>query len=257
MESPVHQSSGAELADILVVEDDQHTRDTLVEGLRLYGHTVHAACDCATARRLLRRESPDAVLLDVELPDESGFTLLREIRLADPGQDARPDLPVLMLSGHASEADRVRGFELGCDDYVVKPYSFSELRGRLAAALRRAGAATTELQRVGDMTIDHRARVVRVAGEDVSITQKEWGLLTALAADPTRVFTREQLLKTVWNYRSAGSTRTLDAHACRLRSKLARGSRRFVVNVWGVGYRLVDPAVMSATAGTRRDEVSA
>lgn len=236
-----HTQPGDEPTSILVVEDDEHTRDTLVEGLRLYGHTVVAAGDCAAARRALRREPLDAVLLDVGLPDESGFTLLREIRVTQPDSGVRHDVPVLMLSGHGSEDDRIRGFELGCDDYVVKPYSFNELRGRLSAALRRVGAATSEFQRIGDLVIDHRAHTAHIAGEEVSLTQKEWGLLIALSSDPTRVFTREELLRTVWGYRSAGSTRTLDAHACRLRAKLMRGERRYVINVWGVGYRLIDP----------------
>ncbi|MBI5310092.1 MAG: response regulator transcription factor [Actinobacteria bacterium] len=241
MQNLSHTQTSGEPVSILVVEDDETTRDTLVEGLRLYGYNVIAAGDCSTARRALSREPLDAILLDVELPDESGFALLREIRTRQPDEGTRPDVPILMLSGHGREEDRVRGFELGCDDYVVKPYSFNELRGRLTASLRRVGAATGELQRIGDLVIDHRAHTAHVAGEEVSLTQKEWGLLIALAADPTRVFTRQQLLRTVWGYRSAGSTRTLDAHACRLRAKLSRGNRRFLVNVWGVGYRLVDP----------------
>lgn len=257
METLINPLAGDEPASVLVVEDDQNTRETLVEGLRLYGHEVHAAGDCAGARRILRNQALDAVLLDVGLPDDSGFALLREIRVTEPHQWIRPDLPVLMVSGRATEAERIRGFDLGCDDYVVKPYSFSELRGRLSAALRRAGAATTELQRIGDMFIDHRARVVRVAGEVVPLTPKEWGLLVALAADPTRVFAREQLLRTVWSYRSAGSTRTLDAHACRLRAKLAGGSRQFVVNIWGVGYRLIDPGAAGIVSARDRDEAPA
>lgn len=248
MNSLIHSQAGEEPTTILVVEDDQQTRDTLVEGLRLYGHQVVAAADCASARRALRREPLDAVLLDVGLPDESGFSLLREIRVKQSDAGVRSDVPVLMLSGHGGENDRVRGFELGCDDYVVKPYSFNELRGRLSAALRRVGAATSELQRIGDLVIDHRAHTVHVAGEEVSLTQKEWGLLIALSADPTRVFSREHLLRTVWDYRSAGSTRTLDAHACRLRAKLMRGDRRYVINVWGVGYRLTDARRPGAVA---------
>lgn len=240
---PSYNRSAATMR-LLVVEDDAATRDALAEGLRLYGHEVCVAADCASARRLLRKQRLDAVLLDVNLPDESGYDLLREIRTARPADaELSPDVAVLMLSGRGDEIDRVRGFELGCDDYIVKPYSFSELRGRLEAVLRRSrNLQMRERQHIGELVIDHRERRVELAGRPVPLTAKEWSLLTALASDATRVFTREQLLRTVWGYRASGSTRTLDAHACRLRSKLARGSRHYVVNVWGIGYRLHDPA---------------
>lgn len=236
-------SSGAHCdARILLVEDDELTRDTLAEGLRLYGYRVSVAGSCEAARGLFRRQRFDAILLDVNLPDDSGFELLCEIRVAPAGRGAlSPGVPVLMLSGRGGEADRVRGFELGCDDYVVKPYSFSELRGRLAAQLRRAlPAGGSELQQIGELEIDYRGRAVFLAGGPVGLTTKEWSLLTALASDPLRVFTRDQLLQSVWGYRTAGSTRTLDAHACRLRAKLSAGTCRYVINLWGVGYRLVD-----------------
>lgn len=231
-------------ARILLVEDDEPARDTLAEGLRLYGFRVSAAGNCDAARRLMRRRRFDAVLLDVNLPDDSGFELLREIRSAPAGRGALSSaVPVVMISGRGGEADRIRGFELGCDDYVVKPYSFTELRGRLAALLRRAQPESggREVQQVGELEIDYRGRAVHLAGEPVGLTTKEWSLLEALASDPLRVFTRDQLLQSVWGYRTGGSTRTLDAHACRLRSKLSAGNQRYVINLWGVGYRLTDP----------------
>lgn len=238
--------SGAERCDarILVVDDDEPTRDTLTEGLRLYGFRVSAAGSCDAARRLMRRQRFDALLLDVNLPDDSGFELLREIRMAPSGRGVlSPVVPVLLISGRGGETDRIRGFELGCDDYVVKPYSFTELRGRLAALLRRAQPAGggREVQQVGELEIDYRGRAVHLAGEPVGLTTKEWSLLAALASDPLRVFTRDQLLQSVWGYRAGGTTRTLDAHACRLRAKLSAGTQRYVINLWGVGYRLVDP----------------
>lgn len=229
-------------ARLMIVEDHDSTRETLADGLRLYGHEVFAAADCSTAFRMLGTHRFDAVLLDVNLPDGSGYDLLRHVRMASSKTGgARPDLAVLMLSGSGEESDRVRGFELGCDDYLVKPYSFSELRGRLAAVLRRSGdSQLRERQYVGELMIDHRSRRVELEGIPVALTAKEWGLLTALASDATRLFTREQLLQAVWGYRSGGATRTLDAHACRLRRKLSCGSRSYVINSWGVGYRLYD-----------------
>ncbi|MFY9488159.1 MAG: response regulator transcription factor [Solirubrobacterales bacterium] len=241
---PRPTSGGHETARILIVEDDDATRDSLARGLELDGHDVATAASVRAARESLRRNRADVILLDVALPDQSGYQLLREIRAARIGEDIlRRDVPVLMLSGHGCETDRVRGFELGCDDYIVKPYSFTELRGRIAAVLRRTlPEADDAIDRIGELTIDRRGRTVQVNGRPVMLTIKEWGLLLALADDPTRVFSRDELLTVVWGYRSAGTTRTLDAHACRLRGKLAvAGTRRYVVNLWGVGYRLIDP----------------
>ena len=176
------------------------------------------------------------------LPDGDGLDVLGRVREAD-GVASRlnPDTPLLVLSGRSGELDRLRGFERGADDYLCKPYSYSELRARIAALLarverrRRLGRL-----RVGDLEIDPPSREVRLRGARVELSQKEFSLLRALAADPTRVFTKEELLRTVWGLRAMGSTRTLDSHACRLRQKLGARGDRFVVNVWGVGYRLVD-----------------
>ncbi len=138
-------------------------------------------------------------------------------------------------------------FERGCDDYVVKPFSYPELRGRVGALLRRGGARRRHGRlRVGELEIDPPARLARLRGGPVELSQKEFALLRVLAAEPTRVFTKAELLRTIWGFRSMGTTRTLDSHACRLRHKLGVHGDRFVVNVWGVGYRLVDPVVALA-----------
>jgi len=129
---------------------------------------------------------------------------------------------------------------------VVKPFSYAELRARIAALLARSGGRRRAGRvRVGALEIDPRARTVRLGGAPVEVSQKEFALLEVLASDPTRVFTKRELLRTVWGYQDEGSTRTLDSHACRVRQKLARDGDRFVINVWGVGYRLVDGAVAS------------
>jgi DNA-binding response OmpR family regulator len=138
--------------------------------------------------------------------------------------------------------DRVRGFERGADDYVVKPFAYGELRLRLRALLRRTRTAGDARTRIGSLEIDPLAREVRVRGERVTLSAKEYALLQALAADPSRVWTKRELLRDVWGYQSDGTTRTLDSHACRLRNKLSGGGERFVLNVWGVGYRLVERA---------------
>ncbi len=149
-----------------------------------------------------------------------------------------------MLSGRGAETDRLRSFERGADDVVVKPFSYPELRARIEALLRRCeGRARSGAMRVGPVELDPASRQVLLHGEPVHLAQKEFALLRTLAADPTRVFTKEELLRTVWGFRSMGATRTLDSHACRLRSKLGVRGDRLVLNVWGVGYRLVDPPV--------------
>src|SRR5919202_4296212 len=138
------------------------------------------------------------------------------------------------------EVDRVRGFARGADDYVTKPFSYAELVARLRALLRRsAGRPRRGLLRAGELTLDPVTRSVRLAGAPVQLSVKEFALLHALAGDPTRVFSKAELLRDVWGYRSTGASRTVDAHACRLRRKLGR---RYVVNVRGVGYRLVETA---------------
>jgi DNA-binding response OmpR family regulator len=230
---------------ILVVEDDAATRTFLADNLVADGFDPLVAETARDALRLLEYKHPDLVILDLALPDGSGLDLLARVRAAD-GVAGRvdPETPVVVLTGRASELDRVRGFQRGADDYIVKPFSYPELLGRIEAVLRRTRRrrALGRL-RVGSLEIDPPSREVRVRGERVELSQKEFALLRALAADPTRVYTKEELLRDVWGFRSMGSTRTLDSHACRLRHKLGRAGDRFVVNVWGVGYRLVDGPV--------------
>jgi DNA-binding response OmpR family regulator len=230
---------------ILIVEDHPATRQFLADNLAADGFEPIEA-DCAhEALRLLRRETPDLGVIDLGLPDVDGLDLLREIRIADRGT-SRIDsqLPVILLTGRGGELDRIRGFERGCDDYVVKPFSYPELRFRVAAVLgrsrRRPGAARL---RVGPLEVDVFAREVTLDGQPVHLSKKEFALLRALAEDPFRVFTRDELLRGVWGYQSRGTTRTLDSHASRLRRKLSPAGKGFVVSVWGVGYRLLDGGI--------------
>ena len=230
---------------LLIVDDDAATRAFLADNLRADGYVVVAAGTVAEAHEVLDEQFPDLVVVDVGLPDGSGLELLRHVREAD-GVVSRvdPATPVVVLSGRGAEVDRLRGFERGADDYVVKPFSYPELRARVAALLRRVQDRPARGKlRVGALDVDPAAREARVAGELLTLSQKEFSLLRILAAEPVRVFTKEELLRAVWGHRSLGTSRTLDSHACRLRQKLAVGGHRFVVNVWGVGYRLVDGSV--------------
>ena len=229
-------------ATILIVEDDTTTATFLADNLTADGYDVLVADSARDALRLLERKYPDLALVDLGLPDADGLTLIERIRRAD-GVATRlnPDVPVLAVTGRSAPLDVLRGFERGVDDYVVKPFAYPELLARVRALLRRADRRTRLGRlRVGELEVDPPAREARLRGRALDLSQKEFALLRVLASDPTRVFTKEELLRTVWGYRSMGSTRTLDSHACRLRHKLARDGDRFVVNVWGVGYRLVD-----------------
>jgi len=232
-------------ATLLVVEDDDATRTFLADNLTADGYEVLVADCAADALRLLETKFPDVVLLDVGLPDASGLEVIRRVRDADGlASRANPAVPILVLSGRATELDRVRAFEAGADDMLGKPFSYQELRLRVAALLRRIETASRGAGRVrvGDLEIDAPSREVVLRGRRIELSQKEFALLRTLASFPTKVWTKEELLRTVWGYRSTGATRTLDSHACRLRQKLAADGDRFVINVWGVGYRLVDPA---------------
>ena len=242
---------------ILLVEDDDATRTFLADNLTADGYDVLVA-DCARdALRLLETKFPDVVVLDVGLPDATGLDLLRRIREADGvASRVNPATAVLVLSGRDGELDRVRAFEAGADDMVGKPFAYGELRLRVGALLRRLdmGRGGAGRMRAGDLEIDAASRHVTLRGRRIELSQKEFALLRTLAAQPTKVFTKEELLRTVWGFRSMGSTRTLDSHACRLRGKLGVDGDRFVLNVWGVGYRLVDPP---PTADPLRDPAPA
>jgi DNA-binding response OmpR family regulator len=227
---------------VLLVEDDAVLRTFLADNLTADGFAPLEAESVADALRLLEYAPPDLVLIDLGLPDGSGLDLIARVRAAD-GLASRldPAMPLIVLTGRAAEIDRVRGFERGADDYVVKPFSYAELRLRLHAVLRRTRARRRGGRvRIGALELDPASRDVRLRGAPVALSQKEFALLIALAAEPTRVLTKQELLRDVWGFRSLGTTRTLDSHACRLRRKLGAHGDRFVINVWGVGYRLVD-----------------
>ncbi len=227
---------------LLVVEDDEATSAFLADNLRADGYRVAIATAVGEALRALEVRQPDLMVLDLILEDGDGLRVLDRIRSAD-GMASRidPELPVLVLTGRSGEADRVRGFARGADDYLLKPFAYAELLGRIEALLRRAGGRPLRgIMRVGGLTIDPQTRVVRLDGRPLALSAKEFALLQALAIDPTRVLAKNDLMRDVWGYASIGTSRTLDAHACRLRKKLAASARPLVLNVRGVGYRLTD-----------------
>ena len=235
---------------LLLVEDDPVLSTFLADNLTADGFELVLADSVRDGLRELEYRRPDLAIVDLALPDGTGLELLERVRAAD-GVASRldPQLPLMVLSGMAGELDRVRAFERGADDFVAKPFAYSELRLRIAAMLRRTREQRGHGRlRVGELELDPAAREVRLRGRRIDLSQKEFALLRALAADPTRVLTKEELLRDVWGFRSLGTTRTLDSHACRLRHKLGAEGDRFVINVWGVGYRLVDGPKVEAAA---------
>jgi DNA-binding response OmpR family regulator len=227
---------------VLVVEDDQATRAFLVDNLIADGFQAAGASGVGEGLRAIEVRQPSLVVLDLGLEDGNGLALLDRVRAAD-GLASRidPDLPVVVLSGRAGDADRVRSFARGADDHVCKPFLYAELVARMRAVLRRAeGRRARGVMRVGELTLDPSTRAVRLEGRRIELAAKEFALLQALAEQPTRVYGKQELLRDVWGYLSPGNTRTLDAHAYRLRRKLRPSARPWIVNVRGVGYKLTE-----------------
>jgi DNA-binding response OmpR family regulator len=224
------------ISTVLVVDDEPIVLDVVGRYLERDGHHVLTAHDGDVARRLIEREPPQLVLLDVMLPGSTdGLALCRWIRSSS-------DIPVILLTARADEADRIVGLELGADDYVTKPFSPRELATRVKTVLRRAHPSPPPVERlsVGPVIVDAATREVRRDGQVVSLTAKEFDLLWFLASNPNRVFSRDQLMHGVWGYSSALDTGTVTVHVRRLREKLEAdpSNPQVVETVWGVGYRL-------------------
>ncbi len=230
-----------EIASVVVCEDDTTTLELLCDHLVADRFGVLPAPSASDALRLCRYKQPDLMLLDLTLPDASGLDVLQEIREAD-GIATRfdPGLPVIVLTGRGADDDRVRGLEFGADDYLVKPFHYPELRARIGAVLRRRAERRDGPLRVGELIVNPARRRTWLGQRSIELSAKEFSLLHILATDPHRVFTKRELLGEVWGYRTPAKTRTLDSHASRLRRKLDPEDGRFVINCWGVGYRLLD-----------------
>lgn len=239
---------------VLLVGADREARARLGDSLTADGYEVLEAGAAVSARRLLTETLVDLMVVDGELPDAEGLELLRFVREADhAGARLDCDLPVIIISAEVSPLDRIRGFERGCDDFLDRSQlSYLELRARIAGLLRRRRRASSVARlKVGTLEIDALARQAWVDGCPVSLASKEFSLLLTLAREPGRVFKRAELMASVWGWSDGGATshrtRTLDSHASRLRRKLSARGTTYVINVWGVGYRLMDlPATQAA-----------
>lgn len=223
------------MARILVVEDEADLREILQYNLTREGHKVVLAKSGAEALTLAREAHPEVILLDLMLPDVSGTAVCKTLRKEPAGRDAR----IIMVTARGEEIDRVVGFELGADDYVVKPFSVRELILRIGAVLRRREPATLERVEFGDLALDLAAHRAWVRGAEVALTALEFKLIVVLFERKNRVQTREALLSDVWGIDADITTRTVDTHVKRLRQKL-RTAGAYVETVRGVGYRFTD-----------------
>jgi len=234
-------------ATVLVVEDDQDIAALLIQSLKQVGLEVVHSSSIAQALQYVRQQAFTLVILDLSLPDGDGLDLCRQLKQTDPEQ------AILMVSARHAEIDRVVGLELGADDYISKPFSVMEFQARVRSLLRRVLLLTTarsnppsELVRVGDLMIDKHHHRVTLKGITLDLTATEFELLEFFAQQPRRVFTRSQLLSSVWGYHHSGYEHTVNSHINRLRSKLETNPQqpKMIETVWGVGYRFNPESVL-------------
>lgn len=226
---------------VLVVDDEERIRRLIKMYLEREEFEVTEAEDGEEALKLAIEEDFDVILLDLMLPGIDGIEVCKELR-------EKKATPVIMLTAKGEESNRVQGFEVGTDDYIVKPFSPREVVLRVKALLRRSSStkflqtetAAKDVLEFEHLTIDNDAHRVLADGKNVSLTPKEYELLLFLAQSPDKVFDREELLKEVWQYEFFGDLRTVDTHVKRLREKLSKVSKdaaKMIVTVWGVGYK--------------------
>ncbi|MBS4209715.1 response regulator transcription factor [Bacillus sp. FJAT-50079] len=226
---------------ILVVDDEDRIRRLLKMYLERENYVIDEAANGEEALALALQNEYSCILLDLMMPEKDGIEVCKELR-------EEKTTPVIMLTAKGEEANRVQGFEVGADDYIVKPFSPREVVLRVKAILRRStqssymqpGATTRDIIVYPHLSIDHDAHRVTADGKEVNLTPKEYELLHFLAKSPDKVFDREHLLKEVWQYEFFGDLRTVDTHVKRLREKLNRVSEKaagMIVTVWGVGYK--------------------
>jgi DNA-binding response OmpR family regulator len=222
---------------ILIVDDEPEIVRGLEDNLRFEGYQTLTAANGADALAVAAREAPDLIVLDLMMPVVSGWDVCRTLRARGI------DVPIIMLTARGEEADRVRGLELGADDYLAKPFSLRELLARVRAVLRRPGPRQkSEELAFGDVRVRSRGRQVFKAGRAVTLTRKEFDLLVYLLAHRGEVITRERLLDEVWGYERFPTTRTVDTHVLRLRRKFEADPEHphWIVTVHGQGYRFAD-----------------
>lgn len=228
---------------VLLAEQEEGTGSFLERHLSDDGFEVVRTGDGESALDLVETARPDLVLLGGEVD------VCRRLREGEPGRTWNRGVPVIVIGQPAADAvDRVRAFERGCDDFVPRPFLYDELVARMRAVLRRAEPSKHDLLQAGEITVDRLTRCATVVGTFVPLPAKEFELLAMLATAPTTVFTKQELLRAIWGYRTISRTRTIDSHACRLRARIAELTETpYVLNEWGVGYRLMLPLFAQRT----------
>lgn len=223
------------MSRILLIEDNRSYAETLRSNLELEGHEVLMALTGPDGLEAARREAPDLIILDLMLPGMNGFTVLQRLR------ETRRDMPVLIMTALGAEEEKLRGFGLGADDYVVKPTGLLEILARVKALLKRS-TGTTEAQEqvtIGDLTVNLAARTVRRGDNQLPVRPREFDLLAALIRQRGRVVSRAKLLREVWGYAAGTESRTVETHLAALRQHLREDAAKpYIVTVRGAGYRL-------------------
>ncbi len=217
---------------ILITDDEAKIRSLIAKYAAHEGFETEEACNGMEAVEKCEKNSYDLVIMDIMMPELDGFSAVKEIK------KTQPDMPFIMLSALGEEYDKIHGFDLGVDDYVVKPFSTKELMMRIQAILKRTKSSETNSEKfiVNDLVIDYSARTVTIKGERVQLSPKEYDLLTYLVKNQGIALTREQLLSNVWGYDFFGDDRTLDTHIKLLRRNLGDYAK-YIVTLRGVGYR--------------------
>lgn len=218
---------------VLLIEDEDKMRELIKIAFKKENFETIEAIDGKQGLNLFKTNQADIVILDIMLPEIDGWTVCREIRRLS-------NVPIILLTARGEEFDKLFGFELGADDYIVKPFSPKELIARVKALLRRSEIKCNDSAsffQIGDIVINRLSREVTVNGNQISLTNKEYELLYFLATNPKIVFTREQLLLKVWGYEQYGDPRTVDTHIKKIREKLGDYSS-YISTMWGVGYKL-------------------
>lgn len=221
---------------ILVVEDERDLNLLLQKVLKKAGYTVDGCHDGEDAQLHLLGAEYDGILLDVMMPKKDGYTLVRELR------EQGVDTPVLFLTARDSVSDRVKGLDLGADDYLVKPFDFDELLARIRAMTRKHAGQRTNLFTAGDLTLDAAQRRVTRGGEEIALLPKEFSILEHLLRNKEKVLSREQIEDRIWNYEYSGSSNNVDGYMSRLRKKIDEGrDQKLIHTVKGIGWVIREP----------------
>ncbi|MEL7602861.1 MAG: response regulator transcription factor [Bacillota bacterium] len=223
------------MATVLIADDNKQIVSVLMEYAKKEGHATHAAFDGQQALELFHKMKPDVVLLDVMMPKVDGFEVCREIRKTS-------DTPVIMITARGEDFERIMGLDIGADDYIIKPFSPGEVMARIRAVLRRISREDTkkaQIMEFDNLAVNLDEYAVSVGGNKVMLTKKETEILWTLATNKNKVFSRDNLLSSLWGYEYYGDTRTVDSHIKRLRAKLDNypHANWDVKTIWGVGYK--------------------